>query len=85
VLTLAVISYAVLLAKGGPKFKQSTTEGEPSMKTSGPYAVQYERISMAQLAQSLERPFQPVHVVDETHLPGRFDFALDLAPHRELI
>jgi uncharacterized protein (TIGR03435 family) len=71
----------MLLAKGGPKLKPSTIEGEPSMKASGPYAVTYERISMAHLAVALERPLQPVHVVDETGLPGRFDFALDLAPY----
>jgi uncharacterized protein (TIGR03435 family) len=73
--------YAVLLAKSGPKFKRSATDGEPSMKSSGAYAVKYERVSMDQLAQSLERPFQRVHVVDETGLPGRFDFTLDLAPY----
>jgi uncharacterized protein (TIGR03435 family) len=73
--------YAVRLAKSGPKFQPSTTEGEPSAKPSGRYAEKYERVSMVQLAESLERPFQPVHVVDETGLPGRFDFALDLAPY----
>jgi uncharacterized protein (TIGR03435 family) len=73
--------YAVLLAKSGPKFQPSTTEGEPSVNSSGLYAHKYERISMAQLAASLERPFQPVHVVDETGLQARFDFALDLAPY----
>ena len=49
------------------------------MKTTGPYAVAYVRVTMAQLAQSLERPFQPMRVVDETGLGGRFDFALDLS------
>jgi uncharacterized protein (TIGR03435 family) len=73
--------YAVLLAKSGPKFQPSTTEGETLVKPSGLYAEKYVRISMAQLAESLETPFQPVHVVDETGLPGRFDFALDLAPY----
>ncbi len=73
--------YALLLAKSGPKFTPSTAEGQTSAKSSGLYAVNYQRISMAQLAESLERPFQPVHVVDETGLPGRFDFILDLAPY----
>jgi len=51
------------------------------MKQTGAYAVRYERVSMAQLALTLERPFQPQQVVDGTGLPGRFDFALDLAPY----
>ena len=73
--------YALLLTKGGPKFRPSTAEGQTSGKSSGPYAAKYERISMAQLAKDLERPFQPMHVIDETGLPGRFDFTLDLSPY----
>jgi uncharacterized protein (TIGR03435 family) len=79
--TRSLTVYAVRIAKDGPKFKPAKTEKEPSMKATGPYAVTYEGISLAQLAASFERPFQPVHVVDETGLPGRFDFALDLAPY----
>src|SRR4051794_25586193 len=56
--------YAVLPAKSGPKLTPAKSDRQPSMKTSGPYTVRYEGISMAQLATSLERPFQPVHVVD---------------------
>ncbi len=73
--------YALRVSKSGPKLSPSTTEGDPSMKGTGLYTVKYKRISTAQLAESLERPFHPMHVVDETGLTGSFDFALDLAPY----
>src|SRR5439155_13347087 len=48
--------YALRVSKAGPKFKPSATEGEPSSKSSGFQAQKYERVSMAELAASLERP-----------------------------
>ncbi len=73
--------YTLVAAKGGPKLKRAAGEGEPSVKSAGMYATRYERCSMALLAFSLERPFQPRHVADETGLQGTFDFTLDLSSY----
>jgi len=71
--------YALTLAKGGPKFSESTSEGlmivgkdkrGPSM----------QRISMGEfvkvLSQGFGRPF-----VDATGLQGRYDIRVDLTPY----
>lgn len=73
--------YSLQLAKRGPRLQRSTEPGETTVTSAGLYADRYQRMSMAQLAESLETPFQPVHVVDETGLSGRFDFTIDLAPY----
>jgi uncharacterized protein (TIGR03435 family) len=71
--------FAMVVARNGPKFRRSETDGEPSMKPAGPYATRSERVSMAQLAKIMDPPFTSRHVVDETGLAGTFDFTLDLS------
>jgi len=73
--------YALVVAKGGHKLHRSDTTGEPSMRPDGDGSTRYQRVSMAQFAFSLERPFQPKHVADETGLTGVFDFILPLEPY----
>lgn len=72
--------YSLLVAKHGPKLRRSTGEGEAQIISTGPYAEKYQ-MSMAQFAEILESTFQPIHVIDETGLPGRFEFIIDLAPY----
>jgi len=73
--------YALVVARSGPKFQKSQTEGDSSTKSTGMYANRYERFSMALLARMLDPPFTSRHTVDETGLTGVFDFTLDLGPY----
>jgi uncharacterized protein (TIGR03435 family) len=71
--------YALLVAKGGHKLRESTTGGEPSMK---PIRAAFtgERVSMDYLANLLMSPMR-MPVVDRTGLAGRYDFTIDLGPY----
>jgi uncharacterized protein (TIGR03435 family) len=75
--------YALIVAKGGPKFKESGMDGESETKTdpkrpgTGFTSV---RTSMAQLANLLAGTF-PDPLVDMTGLNGRYDFTLDIGSY----
>ena len=75
--------YALVVARNGPKFHKSETEGDASRKAApgGAMAVKFERFSMAQFAQIMDPPYTSRHVIDETGLAGAFDFVLDLSPY----
>jgi uncharacterized protein (TIGR03435 family) len=73
--------YALVVAKGGPKFQKSATAGDPSMKPVRAYVEKYERFSMAQLAKSMDPPFTSRHTIDETGLAGVYDFTIDMRPY----
>jgi len=75
--------YALVVAKGGPKFHPSAADGEPSMKPDGnAVAYKWEHVSMAQFAQmALDPPFTSRHTIDQTGLTGSYDFRLDLEPY----
>jgi uncharacterized protein (TIGR03435 family) len=72
-------TYALVIAKGGPKLHPSEApEGSYRFKAQGGHATG-SSISMGMLADRLSRPdFQLDHkVVDRTGLPGTFDLTLD--------
>lgn len=71
--------YVLLVAKGGHKLKESTSEGEPSMKPQRA-AFTGERVSMEYLANLLMSPMR-MPVRDQTGLAGRYDFTIDLGPY----
>jgi uncharacterized protein (TIGR03435 family) len=73
--------YALVVDRGGPRFQKSTSTGDQSMKSAGMYATKFERISMAQFALTMDPPWTSRHVIDETGLPGVYDFTLNLAPY----
>jgi uncharacterized protein (TIGR03435 family) len=67
--------FALTLAKGGPKFSESTTEGPPA-RAEDNGAVVFQRFSMDEFAAMFSKMFgRPV--VDATGLKGRYDFRVD--------
>jgi len=74
--------YALVVERNGPKFKQSASAGETSVKScAGYYCRKFERISMQEFAKRMDPPFTSRHVVDETGLSGVYDFTLDLSAY----
>ncbi len=51
------------------------------MKSAGMYSTRFERVSMAQFVLTMDPPWTSRHVVDQTGLPGIYDFTLNLAPY----
>jgi uncharacterized protein (TIGR03435 family) len=70
--------YALTVAKGGPKFSESTTEG-PMVSGQDKGAVLIQRVSMGELAAELGRGQFDRSVIDATGLKGRYDIRLDMA------
>ena len=67
--------YELTLAKGGPKFHESTTEGAPLFSGNGGRLVA-ERVTMQDLAEKISEPLgRPV--IDATGLKGHYDIHLD--------
>jgi uncharacterized protein (TIGR03435 family) len=73
--------YALVVDRGGPKLRRSTSEGPPKMKWEDGPVILFERMSMADFAHTMDPPFTSRHTVDETGLLGTYDFTLDLAPY----
>ncbi len=72
--------YALVVDRNGPRFRESTSTGEMSFEScAGYYCRKFERISMQELARRMDQPITSLHVVDETGLPGLYDFTLDLS------
>lgn len=69
-------TYVLLLAKTGPKFHESKSEGAGAM-TPGRFGFTAQRTSISQLTEYLAIPLRRP-VFDLTGLSGRYDFALDL-------
>jgi uncharacterized protein (TIGR03435 family) len=69
--------YALTVAKGGPKFSESTTEGPLSaVMDKGVMVAQHA--SMTELATEMSGKFFDRPVVDATGLKGRYDIRLDI-------
>ena len=90
---------ALLIAKNGPKLKESTGEGKRSLRMSGaaifkPDAIDQknlnqnaiiaERVPMSQLAYTLSSLREVGPVVDKTGLQGFYDFKLSWEPGESL-
>jgi uncharacterized protein (TIGR03435 family) len=72
--------FTLTLAKGGPKFQESATEGSFSMEQKGLAALTAHHARLADLAQAIARQAgRPV--VDETGLKGRYEIQMDLASY----
>lgn len=67
--------YELTLAKGGPKFHESTTEGPPLFSGNNGRLVA-ERVTMTDLAEKISEPLgRPV--IDATGLKGRYNIHID--------
>ncbi len=74
-------AYALLVAKNGPKFKDSETEGESSMQPDQKrMIVTVQRMPLSRLVEMLSNVFR-APVVDMTELKGKYDVTLDLAKY----
>jgi len=77
--------YALEVAKGGPKLRESTAlASDPAQLISTVYAdhlhLPARNATISDFASLLQRALLDRPVVDETGLTGRFDFDLDWAP-----
>jgi len=72
--------YALTLAKGGPKFKESPTDGPPTVDRTNPVILSAHHMTLtevgARIADEVGRP-----VTDETGLTGRYEIRIDLSPY----
>lgn len=70
--------YLLTVAKGGPKFKETTEAGEPVL-SAGPNSstAVLRRVPMSQLIDMLQ-PILQMPVIDETGLKGRYDATLNV-------
>jgi len=72
--------YAMTLAKGGPKFQESTTDGAFVLERTNPVILIAHHARMADLANGISgeigRP-----VVDATGLKGRYEIHMDVSPY----
>ena len=73
-------SYAITVAKGGPKFHESPTDGPFVLERASPVILNAHHARMLDLAQGISgeigRP-----VLDATGLTGRYEIHMDLSPY----
>ncbi|HEY4380031.1 MAG TPA: TIGR03435 family protein [Acidobacteriaceae bacterium] len=77
--------YALTVAKGGPKLEKSKSDPDALGDASGhgvgsAQAMKFTNESMTDLAHVLELTGADRPVVDQTNLPGRYDFSLLWSP-----
>ena len=74
--------YAVTLAKGGPKFSESTSKGPPVFRQDKGAQIG-QRVTMSDLVMLLSK-LAGRPVIDATDLKGRYDIRIDLTPYEGL-
>lgn len=74
--------YAITLAKGGPKFQESTDEGPPVFDRGGPTTLTAHRVTMKDLAEQISEPLRRP-VIDETGLTGRYEIRIDVSAYMQ--
>ncbi len=73
-----VPAYALVVAKNGPKLNANKGEPGPDLRI-GPGHMTFKKVRLTQLASQLTRQLgRPV--LDQSHLGGEYDFALDWLP-----
>jgi uncharacterized protein (TIGR03435 family) len=80
-LTKEQAAYVLLIAKGGPKFKQSATEGELSVDPQPTrMAVVVQRAPVSQLIEGLSGILR-APIIDQTGLKGKYDVTINVAKY----
>jgi uncharacterized protein (TIGR03435 family) len=75
--------YGLTLAKGGPKFQESTDEGPPDFVNSGGRGTLVaHRVTMQDLATKISEPLRRP-VFDETGLKGRYEIRIDVTAYMQ--
>jgi uncharacterized protein (TIGR03435 family) len=78
--TRVMQSYVMTLAKSGPKFQESATEGSFVLERASPVVLNAHHARMIDLAHGIAgeigRP-----VVDATNLTGRYEIHMDISPY----
>jgi len=72
--------YAITLAKGGPKFQESPTEGSFVLERNNPVILNAHHARMGDLAQGISSEVKRP-VVDDTGLTGRYEIHMDLSAY----
>ena len=72
--------YVLVVAKGGPKFHESKSEGEFTAVPTGKTSATFQRATVAQLVDMLTQVLR-MPVIDETGLKGRYDVSVDMASY----
>ncbi len=72
--------YALTVAKGGPKFQESTSDGPPSIDRGNQLILSAHHMTMKDVADRIaDEAGTPV--VDATGLKGRYEIRMDLSPY----
>jgi uncharacterized protein (TIGR03435 family) len=77
--TKEVSGYALVVAKSGPKMRESTSEGDPVV-TPNRAIITTQRATMPWFATTLTNPLR-APVQDQTGLSGRYDFSIDVSKY----
>ncbi len=72
--------YVLVVAKGGPKFHESKTEGDFSLKPTGRATATIERATVSQLVDMLTQVLK-MPILDQTGLTGHYDVAIDMTSY----
>jgi uncharacterized protein (TIGR03435 family) len=75
--------YALVVAKGGPKLKSSTSDKPPTMKMTSTSHLSYIGAPMDRVALMFAQ-ITGREVVDKTGLTGKYDFTLDWTGHQDI-
>ena len=73
--------YVMTVAKGGPKFQETTGEG-PMTATPEKGAINIKGVSLFELAAEFSGKLLDRPVIDQTGLKGRYDIRVDMTPMR---
>jgi uncharacterized protein (TIGR03435 family) len=74
-------AYVLVVAKNGPKFKESTEDGEMSVRPDqGRLQVTVQRAPVSQLVDGLSQMLR-APIIDQTGLKGKYDVTIDVAKY----